>query len=219
VLSRPSAASIFSVLVVIASWTALTIAHAAGRFPTNALAATPARVAQGQVWRLLTSGLVVQRPIVLSLVSFVLLAVLVVVICGPRLLWLVMILGHVCSTLVAYGLLPAVSLVDHAAYTAVVQAPDYGVSAIAAAWLGAVACTAWMHRGSSARGKAAVLLSCAAVAVFAFLVERHVQRHLTFLDSEHVFAFAVGVLAVAKRWRFSLAALVPARALKAPATD
>ena len=199
-ISRPSAAGVLSVLLLVATWTMLTVAHAEKLFPTSEVAASPSRVRNGEVWLLVTSGLLVQRPIALSLVSFVVLALLVVIVCGPKVLWLSAIIGHVFSTVIAYGLLAAVRLADHTAYASLQHSPDYGVSAIAAAWLGAIACTAWPRRGSSLRGKAAVVLSCAAVALFAWMVQRHVQRHLTFLDSEHGFAFALGVLVIRNPW-------------------
>src|SRR5207302_1066960 len=69
------------------------------------------------------------------------------------------------------------------------SAPDYGVSAIAAAWLGAVACVFWRRRGPTITGKAPVAISCLAVAVFAWML----RRHLNPLDSEHALAFAIGL--------------------------
>jgi hypothetical protein len=195
-ISRPSATGVLGALLLVATWTTLTFAHAAKLLPTSTVAASPARVAEGRVWLLVTSGLLVQRPVVLSLVSFVVLAVLVLVVCGPRVLWIGAILGHVCSTVIAYGLLAGMRLADPTAYSSLLTSPDYGVSAIAAAWLGSIACTTWQQRGSSFRGKAAIALSCAAVTLFAWMVQRHVQRHLTFLDSEHGFAFVLGLLIV-----------------------
>ena len=203
-LSRPSTAGVVSAVLVVVIWTTLTLAHTEKLVPTSTVAASPARIAHGHLWLLVTSGLLVQRPIVLSLVSFVLLAVLVVAVCGTKVMWLGAIIGHVLSTVITYGVIAAVRLVDHTAYSALQHAPDYGVSAIAAAWLGSIARTAWARRGSSPRGKAAVVLACAAVALFAWLVERHVQRHLTFLDSEHGFAFIIGVLIVRNPWSLRL---------------
>jgi hypothetical protein len=199
-IARPSALGTLSAVVLVATWTTLTVAHVGKLVATSSVAASPSRVADGRVWLLVTSGLLVQRPIVLSLVSFVVLAVLALVVCGPKVLWLGAIIGHVFSTVIAYGLLAVVRLADHTAYSSLLHAPDYGVSAVAAAWLGSIACTAWARRGSSLRGKAAVLLSCVAVALFAWMVQRHVQKHLTFLDSEHGFAFALGVLIVRNPW-------------------
>jgi hypothetical protein len=201
---RPSSAGALSVLLLGVAWTTLTVAHVEGFLSTAAVSASPSRVAHGDLWLLATSGLVVQRPIALSLVSFVALAVLVVVVCGSRVLWLSAVVGHVLSTVIAYGLLAAVRFADRTAFASLQHAPDYGVSAIAAAWLGAIACTAWPRHGAALRRKAGVVLSCVAVALFAWMTQRHVQRHLTFLDSEHGFAFALGVLVVRHPWRIAL---------------
>lgn len=217
-ISRPSAAGALSALALLVTWTTLTFANAEKLLPTSEVAASPSRVAHGDIWLLVTSGLLVQRPIVLSLVSFVLLGVLVVVVCGPKVLWLSAVIGHVFSTVITYGLLAAVRLADHTAYSSLQRSPDYGVSAIAAAWMGSIACAAWERRASSLRGKAAVVLSCTAVVLFAWMVERHVQRHLTFLDSEHAFAFALGVFVVSSPWKNATHAR-PALFRKTPVPD
>jgi membrane associated rhomboid family serine protease len=82
-------------------------------------------------------------------------------------------------------------LVDPGAFQRLVTAPDYGVSAICAAWLGAVAGTGWQKRGESIR-RAAIVLGCVAAASLAWFVR---GRGLDVLDSEHVFAFGIGVAA------------------------
>ena len=214
--ARPSPAAAIGVGLLVATWTALTFAHVERLVSTGSVAASPEQIAEGRVWLLVTSGLLVQQPIVVSLVSFVALAVFVFVICGVRVLWLSALVGHVLSTVIAYALLAAVRSTDHDVFQGLLSAPDYGVSAIAAAWLGAIAYTMWGRRGSSLRGRAAIVLSCVAVALFAWMMQRHAQRHLTFLDSEHAFAFVLGILVVRNRWpsRATLGqhAPVPARA-------
>jgi hypothetical protein len=168
---------------------AMTVAHVTGVLPTRAVAASPSALAAGRLWLLVTSGLLVQSPMAVSLLSFVALAVLTLVFCGARRLWVAALAGHVASTLLAYALVGSVRALDPLAFGGVWRAPDYGVSAIASAWLGAVAAVSWDRRGHSVRGRAPVILSCLAVAAFAWMV----RRHLTILDSEHIFAFAIGV--------------------------
>jgi hypothetical protein len=208
-LPRLSLAGVLSALLVVVTWTTLTVAHEGRLVSSSVFAATPARVRHGELWLLVTSGLLVQRPIVVSLLAFVALAILAIAFCGAKVMWLCAVIGHVFSTVIVYGLLAAVTLVDPHAFASLQHAPDYGVSAIAAAWLGAIACTAWSRRGASLRGKAAVILSCAAVAVFAWMVERHMQRRLTFLDSEHGFAFALGLLVVRNPWSIASQVRLP----------
>ena len=217
--SRRSAAAFASVLALAAVWTTVTVARGEGLVPGRWVAASPARIGHGQIWLLFTSGLLVQRPVALSLVSVVLLAMVAVAVCGPRQFWIAMIVGHVFSTLIAYGLLAAARLVDHGIFASLVHAPDYGVSAIAAAWLGSIAGTAWERRGSSPGGKAAIVVCCTAVAVFGWTAERHVQHHLTFLDSEHVFAFALGLLALLHRSTLHLAPMRATRVRKTQLAD
>lgn len=78
-MSWLSAAGVRSMFLVAVTWTTLPIAHAEQLLSTGEVAASPSRVAHGDLWLLVSSGLLVQRPIVLSLVSFVALAFVVVV--------------------------------------------------------------------------------------------------------------------------------------------
>ncbi len=191
--ATPRIAAFPRATVSVAAFTAVvggvTAAHAAGVLSIRAVASSPSAVAAGRVWLLVTSGLIVQAPIALSLLAFVGLAALTLVLCGPRRLWTAAALGHIASTLLTYGLIASARQVDADALGGVWRAADYGVSAISAAWLGAVAAAAWDRRGPRLRDRVSVIVSCVAVAIFAWMV----RRHLTIVDSEHVFAFAIGV--------------------------
>jgi len=159
-----------------------------GLISIGALAASPRRIADGQVWLLFSSAIVVDRPIVASVVSFAALASVALLVCGSRVLWLSALLGHTGSTILAYVGLAALRNLDVGSFHAALVAPDYGVSAISAAWLGAIATTAWISRCRAPSQKAAVALACAGVALFAWML----RGDLNALDSEHVFAFALG---------------------------
>ncbi len=178
----------------IATVTAVTALSRVGLISIGTLAASPRRIADGQVWLLFSSASVVDRPIVASVVSFAALASVALLVCGSRVLWLSALLGHTGSTIVAYVGLAALRSLDPGSFHAALAAPDYGVSAISAAWLGAIATTAWIARCRAPSQKAAVALACAGVALFAWML----RGNLTVLDSEHVFAFALGA-AVAGR--------------------
>ena len=80
-------------------------------------------------------------------------------------------------------------LAEPHAFQGLLSRPDYGVSAISAAWLGAVAAAGWTRRGQTLEGRAAIALACAAIALFAWML----RGALTVLDSDHIFAFAVGL--------------------------
>jgi hypothetical protein len=169
--------------------TGLTVAAAAVPGVTGVLAASARDVLRGQIWRLLTSGLLAERPVAASLVSFSLLAILTVVLCGHRVLLLSAVAGNVGSALLAYLLIGAVRVADSGALAAEWRARDYGVSAISAAWLGAIAATGWRARRSST-ARAAVVLGCVAIGAFAYTL----HPGITLLASEHVTAFAIGAV-------------------------
>jgi membrane associated rhomboid family serine protease len=76
------------------------------------------------------------------------------------------------------------------AFQAVQRSPDYGVSAISAAWIGAVASTAWRAPGRKLRGKIVTVLAVAATALVGWML----RGHVSILDLEHLVAFAIGLL-------------------------
>jgi hypothetical protein len=129
------------------------------------------------------------------LLAFAALAALSLFTCGPRVLWLAAALGHVCSTLLVYSMIWLARLVEHNAFHQIVAAPDYGVSAISAAWLATLAFHGWRRRDQSAAGRARIVLACAAVALFAWSL----RPGLTVLDVEYIIAFCFGVAAAAFR--------------------
>jgi hypothetical protein len=167
---------------------ATTVVHAVGLVGLGAVAASPQQIMSGRLWLLITSGLLVQKPLALSLLSLAALGALALVACGWRVVTWAALLGHVCSTVTVYAMLALARIPSPALFAAVWSAPDYGVSAIAAAWLGAVASASWRQRGRSLADKAPVVLSCAAIAAFAWIL----RRNLNVLDSEHGVAFVLG---------------------------
>jgi len=177
------------VLAVMAVVSALTALQRLGAIPLASLAASPREVADGRLWLLITSGAVATDPLLWSVLSFFALAFLTLALCGQRILWLAAVLGQAFSTLLGYSLIGLARLFDPGAFHQLVSAPDYGVSAISAAWLGAIAAVGWRTRRQSI-GRAAIVLGCVAIACLAWFVR---GKGLDLLDSEHVFAFAIGV--------------------------
>ena len=176
-------------LAVMAVVSALTALQRVGAVPLASLAASPREVADGRLWLLVTSGAIAADPLLWSLLSFYALAFLTLVLCGQRILWLAAVTGQAFSTLLGYSLIGVARALDPGAFHQLVSAPDYGVSGISAAWLGAIAAIGWRTRRQSI-GRAAIVLGCVATACFAWFVR---GRGLDLLDSEHVFAFAIGV--------------------------
>lgn len=190
-LSRREWVLLASLMTVVSGLTAAEREHL---IPLSVLAASPHTVGQARLWSLLTSALLVQSPLFWSLASFALVGALTLKVCGTRVLWISALAGHVASTLVVYALLVLARTFDPRALEAVMSAPDYGVSAISAAWIGAIASVSWRARNRTLRGKIATALAVVATALFGWTL----RGHLNFLDLEHVVAFCIGV-AVAVR--------------------
>jgi len=183
---RLGLASVIALVAVVSSLTAI---QRVGAVPLASLAASPREVADGRLWLLISSGAIAADPLLWSLLSFCGLAFLTFALCGWRILWFAALTGQTFSTLLGYSIIGVARLVEPRAFERLVSAPDYGVSAISAAWLGAVAAVGWRKRGEST-GRAAIVLGCVAAASLAWFVR---GRGLDVLDSEHVFAFAIGV--------------------------
>ncbi len=166
----------------------LTLLRIHGIVSVHALASSPDQLAEGHVWLLATSGIVLEGPLVAGMLGFAALAVTALLVCPPRVLFLSALLGHVCSTVLAYLGLGLVRVFEPEAFRFFVTAPDYGVSAIAAAWLGAVAAITWTRRRGRA-GRLFTVIFVVAVTAFGWSL----RRDLNALDSEHVIAFAIGI--------------------------
>ena len=183
---------LFGALMTLVS--SLTAAERARLIPLSDLASSPHAVAEARIWLLVTSALLVSSPLFWSLVSFALFGMLTLRFCGARVLWISAVAGHVASTLVVYALLALARTFDPRAFEAVLKAPDYGVSGVSAAWLGAIASASWRARNRTPRGRIATALAVVGVTLFAWILHPHVG----FLDLEHVVAFGIGAVVAAR---------------------
>ncbi|HET8894007.1 MAG TPA: hypothetical protein VFM96_07925 [Gaiellaceae bacterium] len=155
----------------------------------SALAASPERVREGKLWFLVSSAVLVDHPVVLSLLSFTALAVSALTLCGTRTFWWSAFLGQVLATMLVYAFIGLARWLVVGAFDSSVVSPDYGVSTVCAAWLGSIAALMWRRRGRSAVGKLSIALSCFAVGLFAYSV----RPDVSVLSSEHLVAFGLGV--------------------------
>ena len=185
-LSRREWLLLGTLMTVVSSFTVTQRAHL---IPLTDLASSPHAVAEARLWSLVTSALLVSSPVFWSLLSFALFGVVTLRFCGPRVLLVSAFAGHIGSTLVVYALLALARTFDPRAFEALLKAPHYGVSAVTAAWLGALASVSWRARSRTVRGKIATALAVAGVALFGLVLRGHVG----FLDLEHVVAFAIGI--------------------------
>lgn len=178
-LARAGAAAAGAYLLLVA---ALEIARADGIGPSVAdIASSPAGVAAGRLWELLSSGLLVAGDPVVQLVAMAPVVALVVALLGPGTFWRAAFAGHVVATLLAYAGVGVLWVVARADVDSVVDAPDYGVSCVWAAALGALL-------AGTLRRPWVRWLGVAATAAFAVLVP--FSRDLAGI--EHLLAFALG---------------------------
>jgi hypothetical protein len=179
---------------------AVTAANRLGELSVATLGSNPRAVGEGKVWLILTSGLLADRPAVPSLVGFWIVGFAVLIVCSTRVAAGVALGGHSLSALAVYGAIGLTRAVEPGAFGSVMQLADYGLSAMIAAWLGAIACTFWRRHPVRATRLLIVLGSagCAAIGVA-------LRPQLTFLDSEHLVAYAIGVALADARVRARIA--------------
>ena len=172
-----------SVLTATGSITAVTMAARFGQVSVRALAATPQSLADGRIWLLATSALVADRPALASILGFLAVGVAAVWLCGPRVAWVAAATGHIFSAAIVYVGIGLVRLADPGAFESALGLPDYGTSAIIAAWIGAIAYWLWTRR----RRTEAIGL-CAVSAGIGW----YCKGMLTVLDWEHLVALGIG---------------------------
>jgi hypothetical protein len=177
----------------LAAVAAIAVAQALHDGPSDAdLAASPARVAAGELWPLVTSAFVIAGSPVAQLAATAVLLAAVVRRHGAGMFWLAAAVGHVGATLVTYAGVGVLWLASRADVDSVVDAPDYGISAIWSAALGALAAGAAV--GPRWRRPA---LAASAICVLVLLAPTPFGGDLA--GVEHVVAFGLG--AAATRWR------------------
>jgi hypothetical protein len=189
--------------------TGITLAARAGELRLTSFVASAAKVASGQVWLLPASALVVDRPVLIGLAAFGVLAVATLRICGVRTFWLAAAFGHVGSTLLVYAIIGFSQLADPEAFARAAATPDFGVSAIQGAWVGAMTATAWIRAGTDRRDRSIVAVIVCAVAGVGWWL----HPDPSILTSEHVFAFLIGCSIVSWRSLARAARAAAARAL------
>lgn len=170
----------------------MTSAARAHELPVTLFVASVARVAAGQLWVLATSALVVDRPVLVGFAAFVSLAALTMWYCGARTFWIAAIAGHLGSTLIVYAIVGLSRLVDTHLFGSAFVAPDFGVSAMQGAWVGALATTAWFQTGRGRGCRAAVIAGVCVLAAVAWWL----HPDPSILTTEHGFAFLIGCVVV-----------------------
>jgi hypothetical protein len=147
-----------------------------------------------------SSATIADRPALVSLLGFWIVGFVASALCSARVVAGVAAGGHLLSTLCVYCIIGLARLARPEAFAAVMHVADYGLSAIIAGWIGAIASLMWMRHPAVAARAVVVAgsLVCAGVGLF-------FRPDLTFLDTEHLVAYAFGAFLASERARRSLA--------------
>jgi membrane associated rhomboid family serine protease len=151
------------------------------------LASTPDSVAHGALWTLLSSGLLIAGAPAAQLAGTALVVAAVLRLLGGAAFWAIALVGHVGATLLTYLAVGLLSLVAAGDVDRAIDAPDYGISAVWAACLGALAVVAAVRR-SRALGVAAAALAATALLLFAVFI----PQAGGVAAAEHLLALALG---------------------------
>ncbi|MEA2255176.1 MAG: hypothetical protein QOG35_1221 [Solirubrobacteraceae bacterium] len=157
----------------------------------DALASTPARVAHGEWWGLVTSGLVVEGQPLPQIAGLAIAAVLLIRRAGSGALWRAAATAHVGSAVIAYAVVGLIALATPSAVQRVAEFPDYGISCVCGGILGALAVTAVVGvRRHGPRREAALVLLCVAWLVAS------VAAWPRLTAAEHLLSFLLGAAVV-----------------------
>jgi hypothetical protein len=178
-------------LLLVALYVAVLAAVQATGWPApDEVASSPAQIADGQLWLLLSSGLVIDGLPWAQLA--VLAGVLVIAVrrFGAVAAWGIALLAHVGATLIAYAGVGLLWLADRSLVAGTVDQPDFGVSVILAGEAGALTAAAPTRR---------LAVAIAAVSAAAFTVAIGTSSALA--SAEHALGYALGAAVVLARRR------------------
>ncbi|MGZ4401368.1 MAG: hypothetical protein ACXVRI_00755 [Gaiellaceae bacterium] len=193
--SRASLAGRVSGLGLVCVVTGITLATRAHELPLKPFVASATKIASGQVWVLAASALIVDRPVLIGLAAFGVLAVATLRFCGAGTFWLAAAVGHAGSTLLVYAIIGSTQLADPEMFATAAVRPDFGVSAMQGAWVGAITATAWSRAGTDHRDRSLVAAGVCAVAGVGWCL----HPDPSILTTEHLFAFFIGCGIVSRR--------------------
>jgi hypothetical protein len=115
-----------------------TILERSGTVAVGDVQASADLVADGEVWRLLSSGLVVEGFVVPQIALAALAAGIVIRLEGAVLWWCAALVGHVGSALLAYAIIGLAIALGSGGAEAAADDPDFGISCVLGATLGAI---------------------------------------------------------------------------------
>ncbi|MBW4061999.1 hypothetical protein HJC99_05505 [Candidatus Saccharibacteria bacterium] len=157
------------------------------------LASSPAGLARGEWWRLVTSAFVVEGPVAPQIAITAILGGLIIWFRGSWMFWGIATAGHIFGTLFTYvAVIGAGTLTLHQLHH-FLGAPDYGISLIWSSALGALAGAAWLGPDGSVKSVYRPWLSFGAFSLMIIVVI------LSSGDDaiQHAVAFVIGALLIA----------------------
>ena len=185
------------------AWVALVALVAAGAATLTPadVASSPDRLAAGEVWRLLSSALIVDDDAPLLQVALLAGATAVVLVRhGAIVWWIAALAGHIGSALLAYALIGVAAGLGSPSADRVGDDWDYGISCVLAALLGVLFAGAIGRlRGRRRAARDVALVAATSVCFVLWLLT------VDWYGLEHLLAFAIG------------AAVLPALDQRAPA--
>lgn len=107
------------------------------------LSSSPAALVHGRWWTLITSSFIIDGPKLPQVVAVLTLGAIAIYTGGAWVFWRVALAGHILGTLLTYLGLWLAWLANPSGWQRLINAPDYGVSLIWCAALGAIAAVAW----------------------------------------------------------------------------
>jgi hypothetical protein len=115
---------------------------------TSDLQSSADQAADGELWRLVSSGLVVDGIAAPQIALTALAAFAVIRLQGAAVWWAAVLVGHVGSALLAYAIIGIAILLGSESAEAAANDPDFGISCVLGASLGALFASGWRVVGA-----------------------------------------------------------------------
>jgi hypothetical protein len=151
----------------------------------GALDSSAEAVAHGEVWRLLTSSLVVEGPAAPQIALTALVVTAVIQLEGAFVWWCAAVIGHVGSAAIAYAVIGLAIALGSASADAAASDDDFGISCVLGASIGALFASGLIRRDRT----------LVAIALFGLLVL--LPFSLDWYGPEHPLSFALGAAVTA----------------------
>jgi hypothetical protein len=159
------------------------------------LASSPHQVATGDWWLLFTSGLVFFGIVWPQVVLVLVVGIALLRLCGPLVFWATVLVGHIVCTVIVYFGVWVAGAIDPRSVSVLSRSPDYGVSLVWCACLGAVTFVVWARPPRGGAWLRTVLLTLSLALIGGLTV-----FSVSLARFEHIVAYCSGTLVVRLMW-------------------